>query len=249
MSKFYAVAHGRVPGIYIDWEKGAAPQVLGFASARHRAFKTRDEAAFWLRQTNGKWVDVQNPVNVTKARPHQSLKSGKNKNKWTAEALDQILATIPADHVRVYTDGGCSNNGHVGAVASVGVYYGPQDARNVSARVDPDQHPQTNQVAELLAALVAVRAADPNLPLAVITDSIYVVKSMNEWRIRWKAQKWLVKLDNRPLLRALSDAVDGRAPATRFVWVKGHADLWGNVAADALATAGLTAARRVALDM
>ncbi|KAJ1636075.1 Caulimovirus viroplasmin-domain-containing protein [Pavlovales sp. CCMP2436] len=45
--KFYAVAHGRQPGIYTDWESTAA-QVERFAGTRHKAFDSREQAQDWL---------------------------------------------------------------------------------------------------------------------------------------------------------------------------------------------------------
>jgi ribonuclease HI len=41
--KFYGVAVGRVPGIYTDWPSTQA-QISGFSGAKHKGFKTREEA-------------------------------------------------------------------------------------------------------------------------------------------------------------------------------------------------------------
>ena len=43
MPFFYAVANGRVPGIYHTWEE-CNKQVFKFGSAKHKKFKTREEA-------------------------------------------------------------------------------------------------------------------------------------------------------------------------------------------------------------
>lgn len=50
----------------------------------------------------------------------------------------------------VYTDGACSRNGTPEARAGYGIYFGKDDPRNVSERV---QGRQTNNVAELLAII------------------------------------------------------------------------------------------------
>ena len=57
----------------------------------------------------------------------------------------------------VYTDGSCSNNGKKDAAAGIGVYFGPDDPRNVSRRVDGKQ---SNNTAELGALLVAYEALE-----------------------------------------------------------------------------------------
>ena len=52
----------------------------------------------------------------------------------------------------VYTDGACSNNGKSNALAGIGIYFGPNDGRNVSRLVTGKQ---TNNVAELTAIIEA----------------------------------------------------------------------------------------------
>jgi hypothetical protein len=42
-AKWYAVHHGRAPGVYRTWAE-AEPLVKGFARARHKAFATEAEA-------------------------------------------------------------------------------------------------------------------------------------------------------------------------------------------------------------
>eukprot|EP00743_Colponemidia_sp_Colp-15_P011357 GILK01012656.1.p1 GENE.GILK01012656.1~~GILK01012656.1.p1 ORF type:complete len:311 (-),score=40.59 GILK01012656.1:86-1018(-) len=46
-TKFYAVKHGRVPGIYSTWEECKA-QVNGFSSALYKSFNTEQEAKSFL---------------------------------------------------------------------------------------------------------------------------------------------------------------------------------------------------------
>jgi ribonuclease HI len=145
----------------------------------------------------------------------------------------------------VYCDGACPNNGQEGARAGIGIFFGHGDARNVSRRLPASAYRQTNQVAELVAAITALEMLRAHRePVVVVTDSMYTVKSVNEWRAGWKRAGWVKKkpLVNLDLLRRLSDLVDGRAPgATHFVHVKGHANDAGNIQADLLATRGAAA--------
>ena len=57
---------------------------------------------------------------------------------------------IENDTINVFTDGACSNNGKVGATAGIGVYFGKDDSRNVSKKIDGKQ---TNNTAELSAVI------------------------------------------------------------------------------------------------
>ncbi|KAF9783300.1 hypothetical protein BJ322DRAFT_1069957 [Thelephora terrestris] len=72
------------------------------------------------------------------------------KNLLSATVLqttdDETQATT---ELVVYTDGSCINNGTDDAIAGSGVWYGPQDTRNLAIRVPGKK--QSNQVGELLA--------------------------------------------------------------------------------------------------
>jgi ribonuclease HI len=46
--KFYAVAKGRKTGIFTSWPE-AERQVKGFAGARFKSFKTKEEALAFLK--------------------------------------------------------------------------------------------------------------------------------------------------------------------------------------------------------
>ena len=46
-TKFYAVAAGRKPGIYLTWVD-CERQVKGFSGARFKSFKTREEASLFV---------------------------------------------------------------------------------------------------------------------------------------------------------------------------------------------------------
>jgi ribonuclease HI len=93
-------------------------------------------------------------------------------------------------------------------------------------------------VAEIVAAQRALSQVASTCPLQIFTDSKYVVKSMSEWRIKWKLSGWSKPLENRTLLKALSDACDERLAPTTFHYIKAHAGLYGNTQADKLANAG-----------
>lgn len=154
-------------------------------------------------------------------------------------ARASLAAPLRPGTLVVYTDGACLGNGTQGARAGVGVWFGPGDARNLAQRVAA-AHRQTNQTAEVLAALAALRALARDTPVCVCTDSTYVVRAMNEWRHAWNRRgpaAW-DKLKNRNVLRALSDAVDERTADTLFQYVPGHAGVPGNEEADALAQQG-----------
>ena len=73
----------------------------------------------------------------------------------------------------MYTDGACSNNGKPGARAGLGVYFGLNHKKNVSERLIGQQ---TNNRAELTAAIRAIEVAPNHFNLLIFTDSEYVRK-------------------------------------------------------------------------
>ncbi len=74
----------------------------------------------------------------------------------------------------VYSDGASRGNGTSHAKAGVGVFFGPDDSRNVC---EPLPGPvQTNQRAEIMAAIRSLEMVLNHEDVEVRTDSNYVVQ-------------------------------------------------------------------------
>jgi ribonuclease HI len=77
----------------------------------------------------------------------------------------------------VYTDGACSNNGKKNAKAGIGIYFGHDDPRNVSQRIEGKQ---TNNTAELGAILHVYTILEKDIlsgkKIGIVTDSIYAIR-------------------------------------------------------------------------
>jgi len=169
------------------------------------------------------------------------------KTKWQA--------TGPVDNtpLRIYTDGSALGNGAHGAVAGVGVYFGPQDPKNVSEALAGTR--QTNQRAELTAVLRALELSPRNRMLHIYTDSNYAIKCVTEWFVKWRENGWLNSakkpVENKDLVEKILGLLEerhrigGSRTRVEFVWVKGHAADVGNNAADELAVAGAREAKEL----
>ena len=101
-------------------------------------FKDKDEEIIQLRSNLNKKITESKRTTTPPLDPNENLKD-----------------IIGDDILKVFTDGACNNNGRENAKAGFGVYFGPNDGRNVSEPV-PSPLPQTNNVGELLAIEAAI---------------------------------------------------------------------------------------------
>lgn len=145
----------------------------------------------------------------------------------------------PDEFITVFTDGASSCNGQDEAKAGIGVYWGPGNELNTSAKL-PGR--QTNNRAEIHAAVHALRQARQlgikNVRL--YSDSQFVIKGITEWIEKWKQNDWMSS-NGKPVINKEDFIVlDEARQGLNVDWchVKGHDNNPGNVEADKLAVAG-----------
>jgi ribonuclease HI len=102
----------------------------------------------------------------------------------------------------------------------------------------------TNNRMELLAAIEGLRALKEPCAVTLISDSLYVVKAMQQgWARRWRANGWRrdrnTLASNHDLWAQLLPLCETHA--VEFRWVKGHAGNRENERCDALAVAAAQA--------
>lgn len=139
----------------------------------------------------------------------------------------------------VYVDGSCFGNGGPHATAGWGVYYGPDDARNAHGPVEGEA---TNNRGELTAILHVLRAtADEARRVVVRSDSTYA-RDCLRWSRTWRRNNWCkpdgTPAKNRDLVQPMVEMLEARRGLTVVEYVKAHAGIAGNEAADALAKRG-----------
>ena len=91
--------------------------------------------------------------------------------------------------VWVYVDGACLDNGKVYARGGYGVWFSKNNVLNSSGTFSGRQ---TNQEAELQAAIEAIRIAirEGFESLKIHTDSKYVIKGAKSWIFSWENNNW-----------------------------------------------------------
>ncbi|KAL5501897.1 hypothetical protein ACEPAH_9158 [Sanghuangporus vaninii] len=253
---FYAVAKGRVSGIFASWED-CETQVKGYAGARYKKFKTQREAEEYISShssattalvpssSRSRLLPVPVPVSRTMAQHQKSDIFEKPKLDVTRkdDGVDEEGFDV------VYADGACKGNGQIGSIAGVGVWWGHNDPRNIAERCPGAQ---TNNRAELIAIVRVLETAPFGRPLMIKTDSTYSIKCLQVWHQNWAQRNWKTSAGkpvlNAPLIKYLLSLLNLRQLQgfpVKFVYVKGHAGIEGNEGADTQANlgAGLPEAR------
>jgi ribonuclease HI len=128
-------------------------------------------------------------------------------------------------NITVYTDGAAIPNPGHGGWSAVFVVDG-----EVKKVIGGHQDHATNQQMEVTAALEALRSFTRPAEIRIISDSEYLVKSMNEWIPRRGVQGYA----NQALFTDLL-AECQRLERVTFQWVRGHNGDAGNEQADLLA--------------
>tara|TARA_Y200000002_G_C22253656_1_gene484919 strand:+ start:31 stop:498 length:468 start_codon:yes stop_codon:yes gene_type:complete len=143
--------------------------------------------------------------------------------------------------VKAYTDGACSGNPGPGGW---GVFL---VAENNAGEVIKEEtlygknKETTNQIMELTAAIQALESLKRNhVDITIFTDSKYVVDGITKWIFAWLNNNWRTAskkpVANRLLWKKLFDLTKNQN--VEWVWVKGHAGVFGNEKADSLAVKG-----------
>ena len=115
----------------------------------------------------------------------------------TKEEAEYYLqhGTYKKQTIQVFTDGACSMNGTVNAKAGIGIYFGQNDTRNVSRRIEGKQ---TNNTAELSAVIEVFSILKEEIKdgkeIRIYTDSEYVIRCGGDYGekceiIQWKKKK------------------------------------------------------------
>lgn len=183
---FYAVAVGKVPGVYNTWDD-AKEQVSNWPKAKHKKFGTKEEADAYVA---GK--DTTQTIEAHEPPP--------------------ILQANTSDHppLVAFTDGSCLKNNEPDHTsnkrhAAYAVVW-PENEHYNSVHSIPDGEPKTNNRAELLALVQAFKTANDMDPtkhraLVVYSDSRLMVDSINKWLPSWCTNNWLKK-DRKPVNNA-----------------------------------------------
>ena len=172
----------------------------------------------------------------TKAEAERFIES--NREGSSADCHKEVF---DADYY-VYTDGACPNNGKAGCSAGIGIYFGPDDERNVSRKVEGKQ---TNNTAELTAIRILYDIISGDIAggkkIGIVSDSEYAIRCCTSYGERMSREGWRAAIPNKELVREIYELYCRWGSNVRFIHVRahtGHKDIHsvGNENADLLAT-------------
>ena len=214
----YGVRVGRHPGVYSTWDQCKA-QVEGYARAQYKGFATTEEAEAY----------VQGRAPAKKHRVDAAIPN--------TQGIDGHAPII------VYTDGSTLGNGRDHPSAGYGVYWADPAHHSLNRAERLWQGEQTNNRAELMAILTAIKLhPDKSRPLQICTDSLYAMQCLQTWMPKWKERGWKTLLNqdvkNRDLLESIEAAMNTCRYRPSFTHIRGHAGHHGNEMADQLANRG-----------
>jgi ribonuclease HI len=228
---YYAVARGRETGIFPSWDE-CNTQINGFSAAKYKKFDTKQEAKEFL-----KGIVLSNSIE------EKSYELGTNAfsvlMKTAKETVKEPELLFEPDYY-VYTDGACSNNGMPDAKAGIGIYFGKDDACNLS---EPVEGKQSNNTAELWAIIRTYDIIEDSIlegnKICIMSDSRYAIQAATTYGEKQSKENWNYDIPNKELVKKVYMLYKDK-PNVRFQWIAAHtgkSDIHslGNEAADKLA--------------
>lgn len=166
MSKYYAVAVGRKPGIYTDWAT-CKTQVIGYHGAKYKSFMTKEEAEEFIKIKS-------KPVKIYVETEKESV---------TNMAVFCDGSAINNGKKGAIASAGIVIWGKPGTPLPNAIY---------GEMLSPKEHEQTNQRAELYAVMRACEELDARkiTEADIYTDSMYTINCLTKWTPGWIKKGW-----------------------------------------------------------
>jgi len=205
---FYAVANGRNIGIFLNWND-CNDSVKGYKNAVYKKFDTKEEADTFIQSNN------KNNIHDTKKQNNIAsfFDTVDSKKKEDVDFIPDYY---------VYTDGACSNNGKPNALAGIGIFFGTDDTRNVSKKIEGKQ---TNNTAELTAIIETYFIIENDIAngkkIAIVSDSEYAIKCVSSYGEKCSKKNWNVDIPNKELVKTAYDMYKDK-PNIQFIHIRAH---------------------------
>jgi len=229
LEPYYAVAIGRLPGVYRTWEE-CKQMVIGVPSARFKKFTTAIEAYSFIADTAVTMPGIIRRATERGAPPARPL----------SPPPPPPLALASEEGFVCFTDGACSHNGYAGARAAYAVVFPDLPSGTIAEKLAGPV--QTNNRAEYTAAIAALNFADAMdtaraKPITIYTDSKLLIDSVTKWMPGWYRRNWKksdgTDVANADLLQRIREHTQHRTVVWRYVPAHtggtDYASYWNNI--------------------
>jgi len=197
---YYAVANGINIGIFLNWND-CNNSIKGYKNALYKKFDTKEEA--------------DNFITLNEKNIHDT----NNKNIIMNSKDDNIVFN---PEYYVYTDGACSNNGRDNALAGIGIFFGINDNRNISKKIEGKQ---TNNTAELIAIIETYYIIENDIlngkNITIVSDSEYAIKCVSSYGEKCYKKGWNVDIPNKELVKTAYEIYKDKQNI-KFIHIKAH---------------------------
>jgi ribonuclease HI len=189
------------------------------------------------------WKDCEQQVKGVKNAKFKKFNNEEEANQFLTSNNGINKEKIVPDYY-VYTDGACSKNGAKDAIAGIGIYFGKDDVRNISKKIDLKP---TNNVAELSAIIHACNLIEFDLKngkhITIVSDSHYAILCATSYGKKNEMIGWKKEIPNKELVHTLYNFVV-QYINLQFLHIEAHTNRQdihsiGNHNADLLATNSL----------
>jgi ribonuclease HI len=137
------------------------------------------------------------------------------------EKTDIYKTTFDPDYY-VYTDGSCSNNGRVNAMAGIGIYFGENDPRNVSERVSGKQSNNTGELGAIIRLYDIIQEdIASGKKIGVISDSVYAIRCVTTYGKKCEEGAWKAEVPNKEMVKKVYELYKGKSNV-QFMHVMAH---------------------------
>ncbi|QPJ64925.1 MAG: ribonuclease HI [Candidatus Nitrohelix vancouverensis] len=141
--------------------------------------------------------------------------------------------------VEIFTDGACKGNPGPGGYGCILRYEGR------SKELKGNSRQTTNNIMEMMAAIVALQELKEPCKVSLTTDSQYLVKGATEWLAGWKRKGWKTAsrqpIKNKELWEEVSRLIDMHE--ITWLWTRGHSGHPENERCDQLANEAILSLR------
>ena len=169
------------------------------------------------------WKECQENVKGYKCAKYKKFDNENDAKIFIQEfGSTQIKDKNVEPHYYVYMDGACSKNGTIEATSGIGVYFGEDDPRNISKKVDDKP---TNNVAELNAMITAFNIVKNDLDegkiITFVSDSEYAIKCATCYGKTQQSGNWAKDIPNKELVKILYEYCKNYVNL-QFLHIKAH---------------------------